>query len=86
LGAAPGTPKADRLEVLAILVASYEQKTADLGAPDPVAVIAFAMQAQGRSQAELAEVLGSRSRASEILARRRALSGNMADKLARAWA
>ncbi|MGL4290543.1 MAG: transglycosylase domain-containing protein [Phreatobacter sp.] len=86
LGAAPGTPEADRLEVLAILVASYEQKTADLGAPDPVAVIGFAMQAQGRSQAELAEVLGSRSRASEILARRRALSGSMADKLARAWA
>ncbi|QCI67728.1 transglycosylase domain-containing protein [Phreatobacter stygius] len=84
--AAPGTAEADRLEVLAILVASYEGKTAGIDPPDALAVIEFAMQAQGRSQTELADALGSRSRASEILARRRALSGTMADKLARAWA
>ncbi len=84
-GAAPGTPEADRLEVLVILVADYEQKHHPLPAPDPVELLAFAMKAQGRTQTELAQVLGSRSRASEVLTRRRHLSADMVDKLARAW-
>jgi HTH-type transcriptional regulator/antitoxin HigA len=39
----------------------------------------------GHSQAELAELLGSRSRASEILARRRALTVEMIHKISEAW-
>ena len=84
--AAPGTAEADRLEVLAILVADYERRTATIPPADPVAVLELAMQAQGRSQSDLAAVLGSRSRASEVLARRRALSTGMAERLAAAWA
>ncbi len=84
-GAAPGTPEADRLEVLVILVADYERKHHPLPAPDPVELLDFAMKAQGRTQTDLAQLLGSRSRASEVLARRRHLSADMVDKLARAW-
>jgi HTH-type transcriptional regulator/antitoxin HigA len=39
----------------------------------------------GHSQAELAELLGSRSRASEILSRRRALTVDMIHKVGKAW-
>jgi antitoxin component HigA of HigAB toxin-antitoxin module len=83
--AAPGTPEADRLEVLSILAADYEQKHHRLLPADPVELLAFAMKAQGRGQADLAQLLGSRSRASEILNRRRHLSAEMVDKIAKAW-
>jgi HTH-type transcriptional regulator / antitoxin HigA len=39
----------------------------------------------GHTQSELADLLGSRSRASEILARRRALTVDMIHKIGEAW-
>jgi HTH-type transcriptional regulator/antitoxin HigA len=39
----------------------------------------------GHSQAELAELLGSRSRASEVLSRRRPLTVDMIHKISEAW-
>jgi penicillin-binding protein 1A len=83
--AAPGTPDADRLEVLSILTADYEQKHHTLTPADPVELLTFAMKAQGRTQADLAQLLGSRSRASEVLNRRRHLSAEMVAKIAGAW-
>ena len=84
--AAPGSPEADRLEVLAVLVAEYERAHAAEMPAHPIEVLTLAMKAQGRTQAELAELLGSRSRASEVLGRRRQLSSAMVEKLAKAWA
>jgi penicillin-binding protein 1A len=84
--AAPGSPEADRLEVLAVLVAEYERAHGTEMPAHPIEVLNLAMKAQGRSQAELAELLGSRSRASEVLGRRRQLSAAMVEKLAQAWA
>lgn len=83
--AAPGTPQADRLEVLAVLVADYERRTVVLPPPDPVETLDFALRARGAGQADLAALLGSRSRASEILNRRRALTGEMIERIASAW-
>jgi penicillin-binding protein 1A len=83
--AAPGTPDADRLAVLAVLVADWERRAVPMEGPDPADVLALAMQMQGRTQADLAHALGSRSRASEILARRRGLTPGMADRLAELW-
>lgn len=83
--ARPGTPEADRLEVLAILVADYERRTVALPPPDPVETLDFALRARGAGQADLAALLGSRSRASEILNRRRALTGEMIARIADAW-
>ncbi len=85
MGAAPGTPEAERLEVLAILASEYERRELAPEA-DPVDVLGVAMRGKGLSQAELADVLGSRARASEVLSRRRGLSAEMIDRLARAWA
>ncbi len=52
---------------------------------DAVDMIDLVMVERGYSQADLSRVLGSRSRASEILARKRALSMAMAHRLHEAW-
>lgn len=52
---------------------------------DPIDVLGYAIAELGHSQAELAEILGSRSRASEILSRRRALTVDMIHKIGEAW-
>ena len=52
---------------------------------DPIDVLHYAIDELGHSQAELAELLGSRSRASEVLARRRALTVEMIHKISTAW-
>lgn len=84
--APPGSANADRLEVLAVLVAEYERASTGRVAPHPVDVLNVRMKAQGRTQADLAKLLGSRSRASEVLANRRGLSAEMARKVANDWA
>jgi penicillin-binding protein 1A len=80
-----GSPEADRLEVLAVLVAEYERVHEGDSAAHPVEVLSMSMKAQGRTQADLAALLGSRSRASEVLCRRRQLSAAMVEKIAKAW-
>src|SRR5215470_7744941 len=45
----------------------------------------MSMKGQGRTQTDLAELLESRSRASEVLSRRRQLSAAMIEKIAQAW-
>lgn len=85
LNASPGTADADRLEILSILVADYERRTVELPDPDPVAFLQFAMAGQGRNQTDLAQLLGSRSRASEVLKRKRALSAEMIERIAAEW-
>jgi HTH-type transcriptional regulator/antitoxin HigA len=87
-GAAEGTEAADKLEVLAALVENYETRRwpiADDAGFDPVDVLRFAIDERGHTQAELAEVVGSRSRASEILSRQRALTVAMIHKISEAW-
>ena len=84
-GARPGTPEADRLEVLTILAAAWEARHFPLDGSDPVDALSFAMKAQGRTQSDLAATLNSRSRASEILNRRRALTPDMIAAISSAW-
>lgn len=64
----------DRLELLAMVIERYEEERYALTAIDPVDAIALKMAELGLSQKDLAAALGSPSRASEILNRRRALS------------
>jgi penicillin-binding protein 1A len=84
-GAEPGTEAADRLEILSILVADYERRHVRLPEPDPIAFLEFAMAGQGRTQSDLAQLIGSRSRASEVLKRKRPLSAEMIEKIVAAW-
>lgn len=80
----PGTKDADRFDVLADLIAAYEDRQYPLPQADPVAVIRHVMAEHG-GQAGLAALLGSRSRASEVLNRKRPLSLDMIRVLQREW-
>jgi HTH-type transcriptional regulator/antitoxin HigA len=84
-GAKVGSPDGDALDVLATLVDAYENTRWPIEAVDPVDTIKAHMEATGRNQADLAEVIGSRSRASEIIARKRPLTINMVRNIASEW-
>lgn len=83
--AAPDTPEHDRLEVLGTLIDAYEAKQFPIDAPDPVEAIKFRMEQAGYERADFVAVIGSASRASEILNRRRALTTEMIWKLHTKW-
>ena len=74
---APGTPQADELQLLALVIEMYEKQCWPFELPDPVAAILFVMDQRGLSRRDLEEYLGSRSRVSEVLARKRGLSIRM---------
>ncbi|MHB1104550.1 MAG: helix-turn-helix domain-containing protein [Devosia sp.] len=81
-----GSPESDRLDMLVTLVEAYEQKRWPMEEEgDPVEIILAHMDVTGRTQADLANLLGSRSRASEILSRKRALTLEMIHKLHKEW-
>jgi HTH-type transcriptional regulator/antitoxin HigA len=82
---APGTPRADRFDVLAAMIAEYEGRHWPIDPPDPGAAIRARMEQAGFTQADLARLLGSRSRASEILPGRRGLTMEQARRLHEAW-
>ena len=84
-GAAPGTPEGDELEVLAVLVEDYETRHFPIEPLEPVAFLKAHMVATGRTQSDLAGLLGSAPRASEVLNKRRALTVDMIHKLTREW-
>ncbi|MBV8103137.1 MAG: helix-turn-helix domain-containing protein [Hyphomicrobiales bacterium] len=87
-GAPEGTEEGDKLDVLIALVDAYEEKRWPIDLDenfDPIDVLNHAIDELGHTQAELADILGSRSRASEILSRRRALTVEMIHKVSKAW-
>jgi HTH-type transcriptional regulator/antitoxin HigA len=85
MGAKRGSPRADRLEVLAALVAAYEVGHDRIDLPEPIAAIEAHMSDRGLGQADLARLLGSRSLASAILNRKRPMSLSVIRKLSSAW-
>lgn len=87
-GAAEGSAEGDKLDVLLALVDIYEERRWPFATStklDPVDVLHYAIDELGHTQTELADLLESRSRASEILARRRALTVDMIHKISDAW-
>ena len=87
-GAPEGTEEGDKLDVLVALVEVYEAKRWPIETNDsfdPIEVLRYAIEELGHSQGELGKLLGSRSRASEILSRRRALTVEMIHKISEAW-
>ncbi len=76
-----GTEKGDELEILSILVDTYESKNFPIGMPDPIEAIKFRMEQMGMKQKDLAEVVGFKSRVSEILNKKRKLTLGMIRKI-----
>jgi HTH-type transcriptional regulator / antitoxin HigA len=81
--AEPHTTEGDRLDILTTLVEAYEAAHHPIEAPDPIAALEYFMEQRGITRADLVPLLGSRSRVSEILNRRRRLTIEMAWRLHR---
>ena len=73
----PGTAQGDELEVLGILIDNYEKLNYPVDFPDPIEAIKFRMEQLGYNQSDLANVVGLKSRASEILNKKRKLTLDM---------
>ena len=80
-----GTPEADRFDMLALVIADYEAKHWQIDPPEAPDAIRERMERAGYSQADLAALLGSKSRASEVLNRRRHLTLDQAWRLHKEW-
>lgn len=80
-----GTPDGDRFEVLITLATVYEDRHHTIPDADPIAVLRFAIADMGRTQTELAGLLGSKSRASEVLNGKRSLTVDMIRVISDAW-
>jgi HTH-type transcriptional regulator/antitoxin HigA len=72
--AKPGTKDGDELEILGILIEKYEQEHFPVDYPDPIEAIEFRMDQMGLDQQDLTKMIGSKSRTSDLLNRKRPLS------------
>jgi HTH-type transcriptional regulator / antitoxin HigA len=78
-----GTSEADELELLALLVDRYEEERFPIDPPDPIEAIRFRMDQMGLRNKDLVPHIGSASKVSEVLNRKRDLSLNMIRKLSK---
>jgi HTH-type transcriptional regulator / antitoxin HigA len=80
-GAKRDTPEGDELDLLVTLVESYEMKHFPIAPPDPIDAIKFRMDQMGMTKEDMVKYLGSQSRVSEILNRKRKLTLGMIKSL-----
>ncbi len=76
-GTKAGTARGDRLDILVALIEAYEAEHYPMDPPDPIAAIKFRMEQQGLTRKGLEGILGTRTRVSEVLDRKRGLSIKM---------
>ncbi|MCP5127488.1 MAG: transcriptional regulator [Gammaproteobacteria bacterium] len=77
MDAQPDTPEGDRLDIMATLIAAYEEKHYPIENPDPIDAILHRMDVLGIDRKDLEKIIGTRARVSEILNRKRPLTINM---------
>jgi len=76
-----GTYEGDELEILAIVIDNYENENFPIGMPDPISAINFRMEQMGLKQKDLVDMIGFKSRVSEIMNKKRKLTLEMIRKL-----
>lgn len=81
----PGSAEGDRFTMLIDLIAAYEARRWPVSVEDPIEFLTEAMALLGKTQADLAALIGSRSRASELLNRRRRLTLSQVHAISSAW-
>jgi len=84
MDAHPGSAEGDELEVLSTLIEAYEESAFPMDVPDAVTAIEFIMDQKGYEQKDFAALIG-KSRASELLHRKRGLSMRQAQRLHSDW-
>jgi HTH-type transcriptional regulator/antitoxin HigA len=77
MDAEPNTPEGDELELLVTLIELYEDKKYPIDIPDPVEAIKFRMEQMSLNQQALVPFIGSKSKVSEVLNKKRPLSLSM---------
>lgn len=82
---ASGTQEADRFDLLTDLIEAYENREYPIEGPDPVEVLRSYMSIRGHRQADLAVIVGGKSRASELMNRKRHLTLSMIQKIHKEW-
>ena len=80
-GAKKDSPESDELDLLVTLVEAFEMKHYPIAPPDPIDAIKFLMEQMGMTSADMVKYLGSQSRVSEVLNRKRKLSLGMIKSL-----
>ncbi|MDP1700538.1 MAG: helix-turn-helix domain-containing protein [Aestuariivirga sp.] len=80
-GAKSGTPKGNRLDVLATLIDAWEAIHYPMDPPDPIEAIKFRMEQQGLTRKDLEGIIGTRARIAEVLSGKRELSIAMIRRL-----
>jgi HTH-type transcriptional regulator/antitoxin HigA len=76
-----GTEEGDELEILSIVIDNYESEKFPIDMPDPISAIKFRMEQMGLKQKDLVEMVGFKSRVSEIMNKKRKLTLDMIRKL-----
>lgn len=79
--AEPGTAEGDELDLLSLLIDNYEKIHFPIDLPDPIEAIKFRMEQMNYKPKDLADVIGFRSRVTEILGKKRKLSLDMIRKI-----
>lgn len=77
----PESKESDEAEILSILIKEYELKHFPVPKPNPLEAVKFRLEQMNMSETQLSNILGNRSRKSEILSGRRKLSLSMIRKL-----
>jgi len=72
-----GTEERGKIELLSLLIGDYENRSYQIPLPDPIEAIKFRMEQEGLRQRDLVHIIGSRSKVSEVLNRKRSLTLSM---------
>ena len=80
-GSTIDTPNGDEFDLLVTLVEAWEMKHYPIAPPDPIDAIEFRMEQMGMTKTDMAKYLGSQSRVSEVLSRKRNLTLKMVKTL-----
>ena len=80
-GAKKNSPNGDELDLLCTIVEAYEMKHFPILPPDPIDAIIFRMEQMNMTKSDMAKYIGSQSRVSEILSRKRQLTLKMVKSL-----
>jgi HTH-type transcriptional regulator/antitoxin HigA len=77
------SPEGDEAEIISLLIEKYEEEHYPIDSPDPIEAIKFRMEQMGLSKSDLADIIGYKSRVSEIFSRKRKLTLEMIRQLHR---
>jgi HTH-type transcriptional regulator/antitoxin HigA len=76
-----GTPEADELDLLLVLVKDFEDKHITIPTPDPLEVIKLKLSEKGLKMKDLEPIIGSKGHVSSVLSGKKELTLKMVKRL-----